>query len=123
MLNLNKEFDELFQDIHKKLNNLLYKTIKEYGEKLYDEWNNECWYLDTLELRLYYNGEETKVIEYEYIVNEDDGNEPEWEEDSSGNFKRHIITTKNEYLEKVEEYIFEKLSLDKKIIILTAILE
>ena len=61
--------------------------------------------------------------EYEYIVNEDDGNEPEWEEDSLGNFKRHIISTKIEYLEKIDEFYFEKQSLDKKINILTTILE
>ena len=124
MSDLNKEFDELFHDTHKKLNELLYKTIKEYGEKLYDEWNNECWYLDTLELQLFYNGKETKVIEYEYVVNEaEDDEEKEWEENSLGNFKRHITIIKDEYLEKVDEYIFEKQNLDKKIMILTTILE
>lgn len=116
---LNEKFDELFHDTHKKLNELLYEIIKHYGEKMDDEW----WYLSTLELRLFYDGEQTKVKEYEFIVNEDDVNEPEWEEDSSGNFKRHIITTKNEYLEKIDEYIFEKQNLDKKVMILTEILE
>lgn len=139
MSDLNKEFDKLFHNSHKKLNEFLYKVIKEYGEKLYDEWNNECWYIDALELRLFYDGEQTKVIEYEYIFQGEDlsdeylenigdyindiPEEQKWKEDEHGNFHRTVINKCDEYLDKIDEYIFEKQSLDKKINVIMEILK